>query len=78
MSTHITATVRATTIGALMTILGACGQTTPVTDALVTSISAMFDLDLSAAGRRLDRLGVGESSIEDVRRAVGPRPPGDD
>ncbi len=34
MSTHITATARATTIGALMTILAACSQTTPETDAL--------------------------------------------
>lgn len=63
------------TAGSLVPLASAgrmAGVPTPVTDAVITGVSAMFAVDLTAAGRRLENLGLAGSDLDAVRRSVGP------
>jgi len=45
---------------------------TPVTDAVITAVSAMFAVDLTSVGRRLENLGLADAGLDAIRRTVGP------
>lgn len=65
--------LRDAAIGSLEPLLSAARLAevrTPVTEAMLTMVSAALGADLSPAGRRLETVGVNAADIDDARRAM--------
>ncbi|MEM7257572.1 MAG: hypothetical protein AAF404_09310 [Pseudomonadota bacterium] len=60
-------------IGSLVPLLSAAkitGTATPMTQAMVTLVSSVLGVDIAAAGRRLDTIGISADDIDTARRAM--------
>lgn len=60
-------------IGSLVPLLSAAqitGTDTPMTHAMVTLVTSVLGVDVAAAGRRLDTIGINASNIDTARRAM--------
>lgn len=60
-------------IGSLVPLLSAAaitGTATPMTQAMVTLVSSVLGVDVAAAGRRLDTIGITADDIDSARKAM--------
>ena len=65
------------TAGSLVPLVSAARMVdvaTPTTDAVIELVAALLEFDVSAAGRRIEAIGLGRADLDQIRRAVSTPP----